>query len=318
MDSGRVRFPGLRFLKKYTLFVILFAIVAIIAITSPDFRTLSNMLNIGRQVSVLAIVSLGMTFVIATAGIDLSVGSFLAFSGILMASLMKETDFVVVSILLGVVSCGLLGLFNGAMIVKFRIPPFIATLGTMGIVRGLALVFTDGRPITLLPERFTNLGYSSIAGVPILVILLAISIAVSLFLYNSTKIGVYACAIGGNEESARLSGMNVGAYKMGIYTLAGLLTGVGSVAYLARVGSAHPTAGLGLELEVIAAAVIGGTSLEGGKGNLVGTVLGAIVVGVLRNGLTIMGVSSYWQQVATGVIIMIAVGIEQYGRRAAK
>jgi ribose transport system permease protein len=202
------------------------------------------------------------------------------------------------------------------VIVKANVPPFIATLGMMGIARGISLVFTDGRPITLLPQRFQDLGYASILGVPILVIVTIICFGLALFLFKSTKIGMYTCAIGGNEEAARLSGMNISAYKIGVYALAGLFSGIGAVAYLARVGSAHPTAGNGLELEVITAVIIGGTPMDGGNANIIGTILGAIIVGVLRNGMTILGVSSYWQQVATGFIIILAVGLERYGKRA--
>lgn len=289
-------------------------LIIAIGIYAPRFRTISNFFNVSRQITVLFIISIGMTFVIASGGIDLSVGSSLALSGVIMASFMKATNNILIALIIGITVCTFIGFTQGVLVAKFKIPSFIVTLGMMSIARGLALVFTDGRPITLLPEKFTSLGYMDIFSVPVLMIITIISFFLAIFLQNNTKIGLYTCAIGGNEIATRYSGIKTDLFKTITYLVAGFFVGIGSVCYLARVGSAHPTAGLGMELNAIAATIIGGTPMTGGSMNLIGTMVGAIVIGVLRNGFTIIGVSSYWQQVATGIIIVLAVALETGSR----
>lgn len=297
-------------IKRYFLFIILLILVVIIGVYTPRFRTISNFFNISRQITVLFIVSIGMTFAISLGGIDLSVGSSLALSGIIMASFMKATNNILIAVIVGIAVSTFIGFIQGVIISKFKITPFIVTLGMMTIARGLALVVTDGRPITLLPESFTNLGYMDIFSIPVLMITTVISFFLATFLHKNTKIGLYACAIGGNEIASRYSGIKTDLFKTVGYSVAGFFVGVGSVCYLARVGSAHPTAGFGLELNAIAATVIGGTPMVGGSMSIIGTLIGAIILGVLRNGFTIIGISSYWQEVATGIIIIIAVALE--------
>jgi ribose transport system permease protein len=295
-------------------FGILFAfIVLIVALTflSDSFLTVSNILNIARQVSINAIIAAGMTFVILTFGIDLSVGSVMAFAGAIIAGLLAQGRPLLVGIGAGLLVGALLGLINGLIITKGGVQPFIATLGMLTIARGATLVYTDGRPITGLPDAFVWLGAGEIARIPVPVVIMAVVFVLSYVILTQTVLGRYVYAIGGNEEAARLSGVNVTFYKTVAYVISGLLSALSAVILTARLNSAQPTAGMGYELDAIAAVVLGGTTLAGGEGGIAGTLLGAFIIGVLNNGLNLLNVSAFYQQVVKGVVILLAVLLDR-------
>lgn len=291
-------------------------LVLVLSLLSPHFLTTENLLNITRQVAVNAILATGMTFVIISAGIDLSVGSVLALSGCVMAIALNAGVGIFPGILLAVGVGSLCGLANGFMTGFLRVPPFIATLGMMSIARGLALVVTGGYPIFELPEGFSYLGTGYLWDVlPVSLLFTILVVVAAHFVLTHMKLGRYVYVIGGNEEAAVLSGVNVRATKMLIYTICGFLAGLASVVFVSRLNSAQPTAGIAYELDAIAATVIGGTSLFGGVGSIGGTVIGALIMGVLRNGLNLLNVSSFWQQVVIGVVIITAVYVDQLRHR---
>jgi ribose transport system permease protein len=291
-------------------------LVLVLSLLSPHFLTTENLLNITRQVAVNAILATGMTFVIISAGIDLSVGSVLALSGCVMAIALHAGVGIFPGILLAVGVGSLCGLANGFMTGYLRVPPFIATLGMMSIARGLALVVTGGYPIFELPEGFSYLGTGYLWDVlPVSLLFTFLVLVAAHFVLTRMKLGRYVYVIGGNEEAAVLSGVNVRATKMLIYTICGFLAGLASVVFVSRLNSAQPTAGIAYELDAIAATVIGGTSLFGGVGSIGGTVIGALIMGVLRNGLNLLNVSSFWQQVVIGVVIITAVYVDQLRHR---
>ncbi|PIC86154.1 MULTISPECIES: ribose ABC transporter permease [unclassified Sporosarcina] len=300
-------------LQKLGPFIGLLLIVVIISVMSPSFLTLNNLFNVLRQVSINALIAFGMTFVILTGGIDLSVGSILALTGAVTAGMMSGGMDPILAMLLGVLLGVLLGAINGLIIAKGKVAPFIATLATMTIFRGLTLVYTEGRPISGLGDSFTfqMLGKGYIFGIPVPVITMAISFAVLYFILKKTTFGRRVYAIGGNEEASRLSGINVDRVKIYVYSLAGGLTAIASLILTSRLNSAQPTAGNMFELDAIAAVVLGGTSLTGGRGWIVGTLIGALIIGVLNNGLNLIGVSSFFQQVVKGAVILIAVLLDR-------
>lgn len=291
-------------------------LVFVLSLLSPHFLTTENLLNITRQVAVNAILATGMTFVIISAGIDLSVGSVLALSGCVMAIALNAGVGIFPGILLAVGVGSLCGLANGFMTGYLRVPPFIATLGMMSIARGLALVVTGGYPIFELPEGFSYLGTGYLWDVlPVSLLFTILVLVAAHFVLTRMKLGRYVYVIGGNEEAAVLSGVNVRTTKLLIYTICGFLAGLASVVFVSRLNSAQPTAGIAYELDAIAATVIGGTSLFGGVGSIGGTVIGALIMGVLRNGLNLLNVSSFWQQVVIGVVIITAVYVDQLRHR---
>ena len=291
-------------------------------ILSENFATKDNLFNVARQISVNVCISVGMTMVILTGGIDLSVGSILAFTGAIAAGLFKNgielqgANLFIGFSLFGVIWLtmavgGLLGSFNGVMITKFKVPPFVATLAMLTIARGLTMLYTKGFPITQLGDSFTYLGIGWFLGIPMPVWISILVIALSVFFMNKTRTGRYIYAIGGNERAALLSGVNVNKVKVIVYMIAGALAGIAGLLVTARLDSAQPNAGLGYELDSIAAVVIGGTSLSGGKGSIIGTVIGAGIIGVLNNGLVLLNVSPFWQQVIKGLVILLAVIIDK-------
>jgi ribose transport system permease protein len=285
----------------------LFVLCAVLWILTPYFLTVSNLLNIAEQTAIIAIIASGMTFVIISAGIDLSVGSVLAFSGVVMASLLTAGVPIPLALIVGMAvgfSCGAL---NGLLISFGRLPPFIATLGLMSVARGAALLFTEGRPISGFSESFRFLATGKVLGIPMPVIIMLIIFAAAHFVLTKTKLGRYTYAIGGNEEATILSGVNVKLYKTLIYGLCGGLSGLAAVILTARLNSAQPIAGMMYELDAIAATVIGGTSLLGGEGNVFGALIGALIIGVLRNGLNLLSISSFTQQIVIGLVIIVAV-----------
>ena len=289
---------------------------------SDSFATSDNFFNVLRQVSVNLCISVGMTMVILTGGIDLSVGSMLALSGAIAAGLVKNgitieplgihvgfTLFGV--ILIALIVGGLMGAFNGLMVTSFRVPPFIATLGMLTMGRGLTMLYTDGYPIPGLGDGFSFIGTGWFLNLPMPVIISLVVVAAFVFFIKKSKTGRYIYAIGGNEKATRLSGVNVNRVKLFVYTAAGVLSAVAGILVTARLDSAQPNAGAGYELDSIAAVVIGGTSLSGGKGTIIGTVIGALIIGVLNNGLVLLDVSPFWQQVVKGAVILFAVILDK-------
>jgi ribose transport system permease protein len=282
---------------------------------TPHFLTVSNLLNVAEQAAIIAIVATGMTFVIITGGIDLSVGSVLAFAGVVMASTLHAEVPLPVALAVALGTGLFCGLVNGALITVGRLPPFIATLGMMSVARGTALMFTEGRPVSGFSGGFRSLATGELLGIPVSVVIMVGVYVVAHFVLTRTKLGRYTYAIGGNEEAALLSGVNVKLYKAAVYGISGMLSGLAAVLLTARLNSAQPIAGMMYELDAIAATVIGGTSLLGGEGTVVGTLIGALIMAVLRNGLNLLGVSSFIQQVVIGSVIIAAVLVDMWLKR---
>jgi len=284
-------------------------------ILTPHFLTVSNLLNIAEQTSINAIVAVGMTFVILSGGIDLSVGSIVALSGVVLGTALQGGQPILVALLLALVVGLACGLANGALISWGGLPPFIVTLGTMSIARGAALLFTEGRPVSGFDASFRVLATGRAGFIPAPVIAMVLVYLVAHFVLTRTTFGRYVYAIGGNEEATRLSGVAVRFHKTMIYGVSGLMSGAAAVILTARLNSAQPIAGMMYELDAIAATVIGGTSLMGGEGSLAGTLVGALIMGVLRNGLNLLGVSSFLQQIVIGGVIVIAVLLDTVLKR---
>jgi ribose transport system permease protein len=301
--------------RRFGTLIGLVILCAVLWALTPHFLTVSNLLNIAQQTSINAIVAVGMTFVIISGGIDLSVGSIVALSGVVLGTLLHEGQPVAIALpaalLVGVAA----GLLNGALISFGRLPPFIATLGMMSVARGAALVFTEGRPVSGFDESFRWLATGSVGPIPAPVIVMVLVYAVAHIVLTRTTFGRYVYAIGGNEEATRLSGVAVRFHKTAIYCVAGLMSAVAAIVLTARLNSAQPIAGMMYELDAIAATVIGGTSLMGGEGSLGGTLVGALIMGVLRNGLNLLGVSSFVQQIVIGAVIVGAVLVDTLLKR---
>jgi ribose transport system permease protein len=286
-------------------------------IATPHFGTASNLINVVQQSTIIGIIAAGMTFVIITGGIDLSVGSIVALAGIVFGTLAHANLPLPLAAAGALIAGTLCGAVNGALITIGRLPPFIATLGMMSVARGAALLLSDGRPISGFPSGFRTLATGSVAGIPVPVIIMLAVYGAAYFVLTRVTLGRYAYAIGGNEEATALSGINVRLYKTVVYCIAGFLSALASLLLVARLNSAQPIAGISYELDAIAAVVIGGTSLLGGSGSVVGTLIGALIMSVLRNGLNLLGVSSYLQQVAIGTVIVVAVLVDMALRRRA-
>ncbi len=278
-----------------------------LALSTPHFLTVSNLLNVAQQTAINAVIAAGMTYVIISGGIDLSVGSIVALSGVLLAKALKADWPTPLALAVGLAAGAGCGVVNGLLVTRGRLPPFIATLGMMSVARGAALRLADGRPISGFEAGFRSLATAEPLGVPMPAWLMLGVYAAGQFVLQRTALGRYVYAIGGNEEAARLSGVNVRLHKTVVYAVSGLAAGFGAILLTARLNSAQPTAGGLYELDAIAAAVIGGASLLGGAGSLVGTLIGALIMGVLRNGLTLLNVSSYVQQIVIGAAIILAV-----------
>ena len=297
-------------------FIGLVVMCVVLAFLSEDFLTQSNLMNVVRQATVNAILALGMSFVIISAGIDLSVGSVLAFSSCIMALGLRQGCHPAVGVLIGLAVGSACGTVNGLIITRLRLPPFIATLGMMSMARGTAQVITGGYPVHGLPDQFKELGSGYLFDViPIPVVILALCAPIAHVVLTHTRLGRYTYAIGGNEAAAYLSGINVRAYKTLIYAICGGLAGLAAVISTARVGAGLPAAYLGYELDAIAAVVIGGASLFGGEGTILGAITGALIIGVLKNGLNLMQLSEYWQTFTIGAVIIGAVTVERFRHR---
>jgi len=301
-------------IRRHGILIGLIGLIIAFSILSERFFTISNMLIVMRQTSIVAFLAVGMSFVILGAGIDLSVGSVLAFSGAVGAGAMQNGG-VFFGVLAGLALGTALGVFNGIVITKLKIPAFIATLAMMAIARGGTLVYTDGRPITGLPSSFGFLGRGYIGNVPFPIILMLIIFMLAYIFLKLTRFGRYVYATGGNINAARASGIKVDNVIISTFAISGFLSGLTGMVLASRLNSAQPTAGMGYELDAIAAVVLGGTSLFGGEGELWGTLVGAFIMGILNNGLNMLNVSSFYQQVVKGIVILIAVTVAQSGKK---
>lgn len=313
-------------LIKFQSIIALLIMCIALSLLSDRFLTTDNAWNVMRQISVNIVVSVGMTLVILTGGIDLSVGSILAFAGAVTAGMLKfGAEFTDMNVYLGFTLFGALfggilvgtalGWFNGFTITKLKVPPFVATLAMLTIGRGLTMLWTGGFPITGLGEDMAFIGTGWFLGIPMPVWISAVIVTGGNVLTNKTKLGRHIYAVGGNETAAKLSGLKIKRIKMIVYSIAGALSAVGGIIVTSRLDSAQPNAGFGFELDSIAAVVIGGTSLSGGKGTIMGTVQGALIIGILNNGLVLLNVSPFWQQVIKGLVILLAVVIEKFNSK---
>jgi len=298
-------------LSRYGLVLAFLVLALALSLLSPSFLTLSNLFNVLRQIAVNALLAFGMTVVIIGGGIDLSVGSLLAFTGAIAAGLTVFGWPPLVAMLLALLLGAVLGFFNGVFVAYARIAPFIVTLAGLTIFRGATLVYTDGRPITGLSDPLTLLGNGVWLGVPVPVWVMLAFLILTHFLLRYTATGRAVYAIGGNEEAARLSGIRVERIKSLLYGYSGLASALGALVLTGRLNSAQPTAGVGFELDAIAAAVVGGTSLSGGRGAVLGTFLGALIIGVLNNGMNLLNVSAFYQQIVKGGVILGALLIDR-------
>ncbi|EKM23250.1 branched-chain amino acid transport system / permease component family protein [Vibrio harveyi] len=300
-------------IEQKSLIALLFLIV-VVSFLNPNFFTVDNILNILRQTSVNAIIAVGMTLVILTAGIDLSVGSVLALCGAFAASMIALEVPVLVAVPTALFAGAALGAISGIIIAKGKVQAFIATLVTMTLLRGVTMVYTDGRPIstgfTDTADAFAWFGTGYALGIPVPVWLMVIVFAAAWYLLNHTRFGRYVYALGGNESATRLSGINVDRVKIGVYAICGMLAALAGIIVTSRLSSAQPTAGMGYELDAIAAVVLGGTSLMGGKGRIMGTLIGALIIGFLNNALNLLDVSSYYQMIVKAVVILLAVLVD--------
>lgn len=311
---------------KFQSLIALAVMLIAMSLLSDSFFTPENGLNILRQISVNLSLSIGMTLIILTGGIDLSVGAILALSGAVAAGLLKngivieplgvKLQFTVIgSIVSGLLVGSAAGLFNGVAVTRFKLPPFVATLGMFSIARGLTMLWTGGFPVTGLGSSFGYIGTGVLLGIPVPVWITGGLVGVFVALTRTTRFGRHVYAVGGNERASLLTGLPVDRIKIAVYTLGGLLAGVAGLIVTARLDSAQPNAGLGYELDSIAAVVIGGTSLSGGRGSVMGTVLGCLIIGVLNNGLFLLNVSPFWQQVVKGFVILAAVAVDRMSQR---
>jgi ribose/xylose/arabinose/galactoside ABC-type transport system permease subunit len=301
--------------RRFGTLIGLFVLCAVLWALTPHFLTVANLLNIAEQTSINAIVAVGMTFVILSGGIDLSVGSIVALSGVVLGLSLHDPQPFALAIPIALLVGALCGTVNGLLIDRGGLPPFIVTLGMMSIARGAALVITEGRPISGFEPAFRSLATARIGFVPAPVIIMVIVYLIAHCALTRTTFGRYVYAIGGNEEAARLSGVRIHLHKTAIYAVSGLTSAVAATILTARLNSAQPIAGMMYELDAIAATVIGGTSLMGGEGSLGGTLVGALIMGVLRNGLNLLGVSSFLQQIVIGGVIVGAVLVDTLIKR---
>jgi ribose/xylose/arabinose/galactoside ABC-type transport system permease subunit len=301
---------------ELSLAIALVVLMTTLSLARPNFLNFANLINLLRQISINGILAVGVTYVLLTGGVDLSLGSVVALTGVIAAGLAHPGAHVIlVPVAMGVLAGVLCGTVNGFLVTRGRIAPFIATLGMMTAARGLALLVSGGKPVSNLTSTFTSIGSGDIAGVPVPVVIFAVVALVSWVFLRNMRMGRYVYAVGGNENAARAAGVNVRGVKMIAYTICGALAGVAGVVLAARITTGQPNAGIGYELDAIAAVVIGGTSLSGGVGGIGGTVLGALLIGVINNGLDLLNVSSYYQQIVKGLIIVGAVWMDRSRHR---
>jgi ribose transport system permease protein len=303
-------------IKRFLPFVSLVALCIVIAALEPRFLSAGNLAGVARQTAVITVIAMGMTVVMVSGGIDLSVGSVMALSGVIGALAMVSGAPVIIGVPVTIAAGTVCGLLTGAAIAVLRIPPFIVTLGAMGIYRGVGLLVTDGKAVVGVPSNFGYLAEGNLLGVvPVPLLIVVLVAGATHFLLVHTRPGRYCYAIGSNIEAARYSGIRVSRYQVFFYALLGALTGLAGSIESARLVTGQPTAGEGYELRVIAAVVIGGGSLAGGQGTVTGTIIGALIMGVLANGANLLGISSFTQQVVIGAVIVLAVTFDEFQRR---
>lgn len=288
----------------------LFGLALFFSLTSPYFLTFDNMMNVARQISMIGIIAVGMTFVIIAAGIDLSVGAVVGLGGCITAGLLRDGIPIPLAIGAGLLFGLLSGVVNGALVTSAGLPPFIATLASVSVWRGLALTYTQGYAIFGLPAGFGFLGRSYVGPVPVPVIVMLLVFALGYYLLNHTAFGRYVYAVGGNLQAAKLSGVRVNRTLIAVYGLCGLFSGLSGVILASRLMSGQGAAGTGWELDAIASCALGGISLTGGEGNVLGTMMGAFIIGILGNGMTLLNISSFYQMMAKGLVIMFAVFVD--------
>ena len=302
MRTARLR----EFLQRYGLVVSFLLLCLALSLLSDRFLTVGNLTNVLRQSTINLIIAIGMTYVILTAGIDLSVGAVLALSTVVTADLLQRGVPILPTVLVGLTLGGVLGMASGLLISRVKVPPFVATLGMMTVARGLALTYTQGRPITGLPDAFRYIGTGYLGPIPMPIIVAAVAFLAGYVLLTRTRMGMYIYALGNNPVAAHYTGIATSKYITFVYVLAGALAALAGMILVARLDSAQPTAGISYEFDAIAAVVVGGTSFAGGEGSLMGTLLGVLVISVLNNGLNLLNVSSFYQPLVTGVVIALA------------
>ncbi|BAC14529.1 ribose ABC transporter permease [Oceanobacillus iheyensis HTE831] len=299
--------------QKVIPLIALVLLIITVTIMNPAFLDPANIMNLLRQISINGLIAFGMTFVILTGGIDLSVGSILALSSALAAIMMTSGIDPILAVIIGVLLGAVFGALNGILVSKGNLAPFIVTLATMTIFRGLTLVFTDGKPITGLGDSyaFQLFGKGYFLGIPVPAVTMIIAFVILWFLLHKMSFGRKTYAIGGNEKAAKISGIKVDRVKIFIYSISGMMAALAGMILTSRLNSAQPTAGTSYEMDAIAAVVLGGTSLAGGKGRIAGTFIGVLIIGILNNGMNLLGISSFYQQVVKGVVILIAVLLDR-------
>lgn len=308
----RNRINSYEYIRRFGMLAAFILICLLLSLVTPNFFSLQNMTIVLRQVSINGILAIGVTFVIIAGGIDLSLGSVVALAGVVAAIFAHPGEYALIVPIAMAISVGLaIGCLNGMVVTWGKVAPFIVTLGMMTIARGLALVVSDGRPVTNLSESFNTIGGGDLWGVPIPILIFILVIIVASFVLNQTRIGRYMYAVGGNERAAYASGVRVNTVKMIAYMICSGLAGLAGIVLASRINTGQPNAGVAYELDAIAAVVIGGTSLAGGIGSIAGTVLGVLLIGVINNGLDLLNVSSYYQQIIKGAIIIAAVLIDR-------
>ena len=302
-------------LQRLLPFLSLIVLFVALTIASPNFFTSTNLSSVARQTAVINIMALGMTLIMITGGIDLSVGAILAMGGLLGTMAMEKGLSIPMGILIGSITGLGCGLANGVMITQLRVQPFIVTLGTLGIFRGTTLIISNGLPVHRIPEQFSYIGEGNLLGVPFVLWILVVCAAVTHILLEHTRLGRYSFAIGSNREAAVYAGIPVKFHETTAYAIGGMLTGLAGMVEASRLMTGQPTAGQGYELQAIAAVVIGGGSLQGGEGSVMGTLVGAFIMGLLSNGSDLLGVSPYLQQAIIGAVIILAVTLDEVRKR---
>lgn len=303
-------------IKQFSTILLLLVVILFFSLTTDAFFASKNMINILRQVAVLSILTCGMTFVIISGGMDLTVGSMLGLTGVICAKLLVETQMSpILAILITIALATIFGMATGILIVRLKVPAIVITLGMMTVARGLGFILSKGLPIYSIPEKVVNLGQGYVGAIPIPVIIMLVIVAISAFILNRSYFGRYVYAIGSNEEAARLAGVPVNAIKVGLYSVSACLAGIAGVILMARISSGAPASGTGMEMDVVTAVVIGGVSINGGKGKMSGAFIGALLIGVLSNGLTIMNIGEYYQQVVKGIVLILAVAFDYFSNK---
>lgn len=312
-ENVKRKFEYKEMLSKLGPLLALIVLIIFVSILSPSFLSLTNLMNLMRQVSTNALIAFGMTFVIITGGIDLSVGSTLALSSAIMAGMIVNGIDPLIAMTVSLIAGFVLGAVNGLLITKGKLVPFIATLATMTIYRGATLVLTDGKPITGLDETFIFqfMGRGYFFGIPFPIVITLVVFALLFMLLHKMSFGRKTFAIGGNEKASFIAGVKSNKIKIFVYSISGVLASLAGIILTSRLNSAQPTAGESYEMDAIASVVLGGTSMSGGKGRIFGTLIGALIIGTLNNGLNLLGVSTFYQQIVKGIVIIIAVLIDR-------